>query len=93
MANRPTFLTKGKYKIFFGLDNEFTICYNDTKPIADSYWQAVNPLMKKMPIFMTQLSVLIAFTRVLILIFRPFRQPRFFSEILVCICIYSMLHM
>ncbi|XP_022770058.1 cation/H(+) antiporter 15-like [Durio zibethinus] len=82
MAQTSDFVTKGKYKIFFGMNNEFTICYDDTKPIANNYWQAVNPLMKRMPIFMMQLSVLIALTHVLMLIIRPLRQPQFLSEIL-----------
>ena len=85
MAHKPVFFVKGKYKISFGMNNEFTACYDDTKPIANNYWQAVNPLMKRLPTFMLQLSVLIAFTRVLMLILRPLRQPRFLSEVLVCI--------
>ncbi|XVE74171.1 hypothetical protein DITRI_Ditri11bG0177600 [Diplodiscus trichospermus] len=82
MAHRPAFYEKGKYRIFYGMNNEFTICYNDTKPVANNYWQSVNPLMKRMPIFMLQLSVLIAITRLLMLILRPLRQPRFLSELL-----------
>ncbi|XVF73576.1 hypothetical protein PTKIN_Ptkin12aG0213100 [Pterospermum kingtungense] len=81
-GKRPEYLTRGKYRVYFGLKNEFTVCYNDTKPNTGNHWQSVNPLVKRMPIFMLQLSVLIALTQLLMLIFKPLRQPRFIPEII-----------
>lgn len=75
------------YNISFGFKNEFIVCYNEKKPNSTNYWQTVNPLMKRLPIFMLQISVLIALTQLLMLIFKPLRQPRFIPEILVCIYI------
>lgn len=75
----------GKYRIMFGGRKEFTICYNESKPISHTFWQSTNPVMNKLPIFLTQLSFLIAITRVLMIILKPLRQPRFLSELLVCI--------
>lgn len=75
---------RGKYKIFFGMNNEFRICYNDTRPLTDNYWQSVNPVVKFVPTFMLQFTIIILFSRVLMLFLRPLRQPRFVAEILVC---------
>ncbi|GMI98498.1 cation/hydrogen exchanger 15, CATION/H+ EXCHANGER 15 [Hibiscus trionum] len=82
MSHKPKFYTKGKYNIHFGMSNEFTICYNASKPISSSYWQSVDPLMTTLPVFLLQLSVFIAISRVLMVLLRPLRQPRFLSELL-----------
>ncbi|MBA0562812.1 hypothetical protein Golob_007833 [Gossypium lobatum] len=82
MSHSQEFYTKGKYKIIYGMRNEFTICYNETKPIVNNYWQSVNPMMKTLPIFLLQLSVAIAIGRVFMIVLRPLRQPRFLSQLL-----------
>ncbi|TYJ04677.1 hypothetical protein E1A91_A12G108300v1 [Gossypium mustelinum] len=82
MSHSQEFYTKGKYKIIYGMRNEFTICYNETKPIVNNYWQSVNPMMKTLPIFLLQLSVVIAIGRVFMIVLRPLRQPRFLSQLL-----------
>ncbi|KAK8509535.1 hypothetical protein V6N12_001625 [Hibiscus sabdariffa] len=82
MSHKNDFMINGKYKIIFGLSNEFSVCYNEKKPIANNYWQSANPVINKLPIFLTQLCLLIAVTRAFIIILRPLRQPRFLSELL-----------
>ncbi|KAK6240165.1 hypothetical protein QUC31_005634 [Theobroma cacao] len=82
MAHKPEVFMRGKYKIFFGMNNEFRICYNDTRPLTDNYWQSVNPVVKFVPTFMLQFTIIILFSRVLMLFLRPLRQPRFVAEIL-----------
>ncbi|XP_007052424.2 PREDICTED: cation/H(+) antiporter 15 [Theobroma cacao] len=72
----------GKYNIVNGLNNEFKVCYNEDRSFANTDWQVTNPLLKSLPIFMLQLSVVILFTRTFIIVLTPIRQPRFVSEIL-----------
>ncbi|KAE8707729.1 Detected protein of confused Function [Hibiscus syriacus] len=85
MSHSRKFYTKGKYNISFGMSNEFTICYNANKPISNSYWQSVDPVMTRLPIFLLQLSVLIATSRVFMIFLRPLRQPRLLSELLAAV--------
>ncbi|KAK8554409.1 hypothetical protein V6N13_093404 [Hibiscus sabdariffa] len=85
MSHKTDLYTKGKYRIRFGLRNEFTICYNDSKPVSSSHWQSVDPVMTTLPVFLLQLSVLIATSRVFMIFLRPLRQPRFLSELLAAV--------
>ncbi|KAK8718426.1 hypothetical protein V6N13_045658 [Hibiscus sabdariffa] len=82
MSHKNDFMVNGKYKIIFGLSNEFSVCYNEKKPIANNYWQSANPVINRLPIFLTQLCLLIAITRAFIILLRPLCQPRFLSELL-----------
>ncbi|XP_022759443.1 cation/H(+) antiporter 15-like [Durio zibethinus] len=73
---------QGKYNIVGGLGNQFNVCYKEKRIHASNYWQAANPLFKFLPKFMLQLCIIILFSRTLMFILKPVRQPRFVSEIL-----------
>lgn len=92
VGDRPTIGVLGKYNIVDGLENQFNVCFFENRTHAVTDWQAANPLMKGLPNFMLQLTVIIMFTRVLMIILKPIRQPRFVCEVLVCICIYLLLN-
>lgn len=46
-------------------------------------WKAENPLVESLPTFVLQLALTLLTVRLLLLILKPFRQPRFMAEILV----------
>lgn len=79
---RPINVINGRYNIMGGLEDQFTVYFNDNRTPANDYWQAANPLLKLLPVFMLQLSSIIFLSRLLMAFLKPIRQPRFVSEIL-----------
>ncbi|KAL4366927.1 hypothetical protein GQ457_05G000060 [Hibiscus cannabinus] len=79
---RPMSGTLGKYNIVGGLENEFNVCFVHNRTLGLTEWQATSPLMKFLPGFMLQLTLIMALSRLLMTILKPIRQPRFVSEIL-----------
>ncbi|KAK8981949.1 hypothetical protein V6N11_037134 [Hibiscus sabdariffa] len=79
---RPMSGTLGKYNIVGGLENEFNVCFVQNRTLGLTEWQATSPLMKFLPGFMLQLTLIMALSRLLMTILKPIRQPRFVSEIL-----------
>uniref|UniRef100_A0ACD5UEW4 Uncharacterized protein n=1 Tax=Avena sativa TaxID=4498 RepID=A0ACD5UEW4_AVESA len=51
---------------------------------TNGMWQGegVNPLEFSLPLFIVQVTVIVATTRILVVLLRPFRQPRVIAEIL-----------
>lgn len=92
VGDRPNIGVLGKYNIVDGLENKFNVCFVENRTHAATDWQSANPLMRCLPNFMLQLTFIIMFTRVFMIILKPIRQPRFVSEVLVCICIYLLLN-
>lgn len=60
------------------------VCYAPTMITTNGIWQGDNPLDYSLPLFILQLTMVVVTTRILVLILKPFRQPRVISEILVC---------
>ncbi|KAI4324194.1 hypothetical protein L6164_023751 [Bauhinia variegata] len=58
------------------------ICYNPTKITTNGIWQGENPLEYSLPLFLLQLILVVAATRLFVFILRPFHQPRVVAEIL-----------
>ena len=59
------------------------VCYSPMMIATNGIWQGVNPLEFSLPLFIVQVAVIVATTRLLVLLLRPFRQPRVIAEILV----------
>ncbi|XP_047053849.1 cation/H(+) antiporter 15-like [Lolium rigidum] len=58
------------------------VCYSPMMIATNGIWQGVNPLEFSLPLFILQVAVIVITTRVLVLLLRPFRQPRVIAEIL-----------
>ncbi|XVE76778.1 hypothetical protein DITRI_Ditri13aG0008100 [Diplodiscus trichospermus] len=87
LGDRPYNQIKGKYNIVGGLEKQFNVCYKENRTFANNYWQAANPLLKFLPKLMMQLGIVIVLTRIVMIILKPIRQPRFVSEILAGIAL------
>lgn len=59
------------------------VCYNTNVTHEGSLWRAENPVASTLPVFALQLCLIIFFSRVLIFVFKPLRQPPIVAEILV----------
>lgn len=60
------------------------VCYAPTMITTNGVWQGDNPLDYSLPLFILQLTMVVVMTRILVFLFKPFRQPRVISEIMVC---------
>ncbi|XP_040384313.1 cation/H(+) antiporter 15-like [Oryza brachyantha] len=58
------------------------VCYSPMMITTNGIWQGVNPLEFSLPLFILQVVVIVVTTRVLVLLLKPFRQPRVIAEIL-----------
>jgi Kef-type K+ transport system membrane component KefB len=60
------------------------VCYSNLMMTTNGMWQGdgVNPLEFSLPLFIVQVAVIVATTRLLVVLLRPFRQPRVIAEIL-----------
>lgn len=61
----------------------YIVCYAPTMITTDGIWQGDNPLDYSLPLFILQLTLVVAATHMFVFILRPFRQPRVIAEILV----------
>lgn len=61
------------------------VCYAPTMITTNGIWQGDNPLDYSLPLFILQLTLVVVTTRLLVLIFKPFRLPRVIAEIMVII--------
>ena len=59
------------------------VCYSPMMVTAYGIWQGVNPLEFSLPLFILQTAIIVATTRLLVLLLKPIRQPRVIAEILV----------
>ncbi|GKU88563.1 hypothetical protein SLEP1_g2813 [Rubroshorea leprosula] len=83
----PNTSSQGKYNVVHPYANELLICYLDNITISNNTWQIVNPLVKSLPIFFTQICPVIFLIRLFMLLLKPARQPRFMAELLTSILI------
>ncbi|BBN70358.1 cation/hydrogen exchanger 15 [Prunus dulcis] len=58
------------------------VCYAPTMITTNGIWQGDNPLDYSLPLFILQLTMVVVTTRILVIILKPFRQPRVISEIM-----------
>ncbi|XP_022153450.1 cation/H(+) antiporter 15-like [Momordica charantia] len=70
------YYTKHRY------DDHSVVCYNSNITHEGSLWRAENPVASTLPVFALQLCLIIFFSRVLIFILKPLRQPPIVAEIL-----------
>ncbi|KAL3522668.1 hypothetical protein ACH5RR_015502 [Cinchona calisaya] len=57
-------------------------CYLAIATIEKGIWADINPLNRKLPIFITQLIIVTSITRLLLILAKPLRQPPFVAEFL-----------
>ncbi|XP_027361493.1 cation/H(+) antiporter 15-like [Abrus precatorius] len=62
--------------------DEYIVCYAPTMITTNGIWQGDNPLDYSLPLFILQLTLVVAATRIFVFILKPFRQPRVIAEIL-----------
>ncbi|GKV11307.1 hypothetical protein SLEP1_g22572 [Rubroshorea leprosula] len=82
MSYQTPNITFGIYLIVNDSQNEFTVCFNRTQVDSNITWQISNPVMKSLPMFAIQLSLVLFVLRLFMFILGPLRQPRFVAEIL-----------
>uniref|UniRef100_A0ACD5WGL2 Uncharacterized protein n=1 Tax=Avena sativa TaxID=4498 RepID=A0ACD5WGL2_AVESA len=58
------------------------VCYSPMMIGTNGIWQGINPLEFSLPLFILQVAVIVITTRFLVLLLKPFRQPRVIAEIL-----------
>ncbi|XP_066310090.1 cation/H(+) antiporter 15-like [Miscanthus floridulus] len=58
------------------------VCYSPMMITTNGIWQGFNPLEFSLPLFILQTAIIVVTTRLLVLVLRPFRQPRVIAEIL-----------
>uniref|UniRef100_A0A803PJ13 Cation/H(+) antiporter 15 n=1 Tax=Cannabis sativa TaxID=3483 RepID=A0A803PJ13_CANSA len=58
------------------------VCYAPTMITTNGIWQGDNPLDYSLPLFILQLTLIVVTTRTLVVLLKPFRQPRVISEIM-----------
>lgn len=58
------------------------VCYSPMMVTAHGIWQGANPLEFSLPLFILQTAIIVATTRLLVLLLKPIRQPRVIAEIL-----------
>lgn len=66
------------------------VCYSPKMILTKGVWEHENPLDYSVPLFIVQLLVVICLSRVIHLIFKPFRQPKALSQILVSLCVWCV---
>jgi hypothetical protein len=63
--------------------NETFLCYNVTLPRTNGVWKSKDALVDSLPLFFSQLSVILFVTRLFFLVLKPLHQPPLVAEILV----------
>uniref|UniRef100_A0A0E0PP51 Uncharacterized protein n=1 Tax=Oryza rufipogon TaxID=4529 RepID=A0A0E0PP51_ORYRU len=58
------------------------VCYSPMMVTAYGIWQGASPLDFSLPLFLLQVAIIVATTRLLVILLKPFRQPRVIAEIL-----------
>ncbi|CAM0954951.1 unnamed protein product [Alopecurus aequalis] len=61
---------------------EAVVCYSPMMVTTYGIWQGVSPLEFSLPLFILQTAIIVATTRLLVVLLKPFRQPRVIAEIL-----------
>ncbi|KAK7316946.1 hypothetical protein RJT34_00782 [Clitoria ternatea] len=62
--------------------DDFIVCYAPTMITTNGIWQGDNPLDYSLPLFILQLSLVVAATRLFVFILKPLRQPRVIAEVM-----------
>ncbi|XP_047043760.1 cation/H(+) antiporter 15-like [Lolium rigidum] len=61
---------------------EAVVCYSQMMVTTYGIWQGVSPLEFSLPLFILQTAIIVGTTRLLVVLLKPFRQPRVIAEIL-----------
>ncbi|KAF7024340.1 hypothetical protein CFC21_036701 [Triticum aestivum] len=78
----PTNVTAQTHNATASKITNMVVCYSPMMITTNGIWQGVNPLEFSLPLFILQVAVIVITTRVLVLLLKPFRQPRVIAEIL-----------
>ncbi|XP_016709096.2 cation/H(+) antiporter 15 [Gossypium hirsutum] len=61
---------------------DLIVCYSPKMVTAKGIWKGDNPLDYSIPLFILQMTIVVATTRIMVFVLKPLRQPRVVSEIL-----------
>lgn len=82
-SKAATNVQSGKYNISNITSLEIQICYMQNVSTDSTLWQIDNPFDQHLPDLLMQLCVIILFTRIVVFLLTPLRQPRFVCEVIV----------
>jgi hypothetical protein len=69
--------------------DDYIVCYAPAMITTNGIWQGDSPLEFSLPLFILQLTLVVAATRIFVFVLKPFRQPRVIAEILVSCFIFK----
>jgi hypothetical protein len=64
-------------------NNTGVVCYSPMLVSTNGIWKGINPLDYSLPLFILQMTIIVVMTRILVVLLKPFRQPRVIAEIMV----------
>jgi len=79
----PTNVTAQLHNVTRPKASSTVVCYSPMMITTNGIWQGLNPLEFSLPLFILQTAIIVATTRLLVLLLKPIRQPRVIAEILV----------
>ncbi|XP_050209196.1 cation/H(+) antiporter 15-like [Mercurialis annua] len=94
MNNSTSNLTQGfsdgQYVVHRGAGNTITMCYFENITNDKAFWKSENSLISSLPYFVIQLSLMMLCIRLLFVILKPLRQPRFLAELLSAVLVFPL---
>ncbi|KDP20370.1 hypothetical protein JCGZ_05253 [Jatropha curcas] len=80
--NQTKGLSDGEYIVLRGAGNTITACYYEKVTNDKAFWKSEYSLINSLPYFVIQLSLMMLCIRLLFIVLKPLRQPRFLAELL-----------
>ncbi|KAJ0020285.1 hypothetical protein Pint_32104 [Pistacia integerrima] len=81
-SKAPSGFQLEKYNTSNSTGVEIQVCYMRNVSTDSTLWQIDNPLDQHLPDLVMQLCLIILFTRIVMFLLQPLRQPRFVSELI-----------
>ncbi|KAJ0085016.1 hypothetical protein Patl1_30624 [Pistacia atlantica] len=81
-SKAPSGFQLEKYNVSNSTGVEIQVCYLRNVSTDSTLWQIDNPLDQHLPDLVMQLCLIILFTRIVMFLLQPLRQPRFVSELI-----------
>nr|CAB3474620.1 unnamed protein product [Digitaria exilis] len=78
----PSNVTAQMHNVTHPKASSTVVCYSPMMITTNGIWQGFNPLEFSLPLFILQTAIIVVTTRFLVLVLRPFHQPRVIAEIL-----------
>ncbi|KAJ4767073.1 Cation/H(+) antiporter 15 [Rhynchospora pubera] len=75
-------MTKAVVHVASSNNTAGVICSSRMLVTTNGIWKGTNPLDYSLPLFILQMTIIVVMTRVLVVLLKPFRQPRVIAEIM-----------